>query len=104
MAVCPRCDEFLESKSFEKPREYLELARRLIYLVDEGVFTLMESTCPLRDLFNSEWPAETVEHNFQCNTCGRFFQLFADTYRGHAGWGLTGPQTKEPVLEQSSSS
>ena len=104
MAACPKCDEFLESKCFEKPREYLELARRLLDLIDAGVFELLESTCPVRDLFNDEWPAEMVEHNLQCHTCGRSFQLFADTYRGNAGWGLTGPQTKQPELEQSSSS
>lgn len=103
MAACAKCDEFLDSRSFDKPREYLELARDLLGLVDAGVLKLAESTCALRDLFNPEWPAEMVEHNLQCNTCGRSFQLFADTYRGHAGWGLTGPQTKEPVLEESSS-
>ena len=104
MAACLKCDEFLESKSFDKPREYLEFARQLYSLVDAGVFELLESTCTLQDLFKPEWPADMVEHNLQCHGCGRCFQLFADTYRGHAGWGLTGPQTKEPVLEESSSS
>ncbi len=80
--------------------EYLELARRLLTAVDDGRMTLAASTCPLHDLFNAEWPADVVEHNFVCNACGRSFQLFADTFHGHAGWGLTGPPTKEPSPEQ----
>jgi len=104
MASCPQCDGLMESQSFDKPREYLEFARQLIDLVSEGSFALAESTCTLQDLFNAEWPADLVEHNLQCNTCGRSFQLFADTYRGHAGWGISGPQTKLAALEPSTSS
>jgi hypothetical protein len=94
----------MESQSFDKPREYLEFALRLIDLVSEGTFVLAESTCTLQDLFNPEWPADLVEHNLQCNTCGRAFQLFADTFRGHAGWGISGPQTKLAALEPSTTS
>ena len=104
MAFCPQCEQLKDGLSFNKPQEYLELARRLLNSMNQGAFTLTESTCPLQDLFNSEWPGELVEHNFQCTACGRTFQLFADTYHGHAGWGLTGPQTKEPVLAPSTSS
>jgi hypothetical protein len=96
MASCPKCDEFLAGRTIDKPREYLELAYRLLGLLNEGVFVETESTCPLRDLFKSEWPAETVEHNLQCTVCGRTFQLFADTYNGHAAWDLTGPPRPEP--------
>lgn len=103
MAFCPQCDELTEGLSFDKPREYLEFARRLIRLVTEGTFALTESTCTLLELFNPEWPADLVEHNLQCSTCGRSFQLFADTYRGHAGWGVSGPQTKIAALEPSAS-
>jgi hypothetical protein len=95
---CPQCDGLSESLVFEKPREYLELAHRLLNAVDDGRLIVTQSTCPLRDLFNAEWPANVVEHDFQCNACGRSFQLFADTYHGHDGWGVTGPQTKEPAL------
>ncbi|MGA8739743.1 MAG: hypothetical protein WB561_00995 [Terracidiphilus sp.] len=91
----------MESRSIDKPGEYLEFARRLLTAVDGGRMTLAASTCPLQDLFNREWPADVVEHNFRCNACGRSFQLFADTFHGHAGWGLTGPPTKEPTPEQS---
>jgi hypothetical protein len=104
MAFCPQCEELKESICFDKPRDYLELARRLLHAVNAGALNVTESTCPLRDLFNPEWPAGEVEHNFQCTACGRTFQLFADTYHGRAGWGLTGPQTKEPVLAPSTSS
>lgn len=96
MASCPKCDEFLVGRTIEKPREYLELAYRLLGLLNEGVFVATESTCPLQDLFKPEWPASVVEHNFQCSACGRSFQLFADTYHGHAAWDLTGPPRPEP--------
>ena len=104
MAACPKCDGFMEGVSFEKPRDYLELARRLIFFVDQGIFVVKECTCPLPDLFNPQWPADIVEHNFQCSVCGRCYQLFADTYHGHACWGLTGPQTKDPALAATTSS
>ena len=98
MASCPQCEGLMESLSFEKPREYLELARRLLNSVNDGAFTVTESTCSLQDLFNPEWPGEEVEHNFQCTSCGRTYQLFADTYHGRAGWGLTGPPRPVPEL------
>jgi len=94
----------MEGQSFDKPREYLEFARRLIGLVREGTFVLGESTCTLENLFDPEWPADLVEHNLECNACGRSFQLFADTYRGHAGWGISGPQTKLAALHTAATS
>ena len=97
MAACKECDGLLESLCFEKPREYLELARRLIELVNDGTLILTDSTCPLDDLFKPNWPANTAEHNFECKACGRKFQLYADTYLGHAGWGLTGPPRPDPA-------
>ena len=104
MPSCPRCEEFRKGLSIDKPRDYLEFARRLLALVDEGVLALNQSTCPLQELFNSQWPADLVEHNFECKLCGRTFQLFADTYHGHAGWDLTGPPTREQTLEPTVSS
>jgi transposase-like protein len=91
----------MESLSFDKPREYLELARRLLNGVNDGKLSVTKCTCPLQDLFSAEWPANLVEHDFECSACGRTFQLFADTYLGHAGWGVTGPQTREPALAPS---
>jgi len=94
----------MESQSFGKAREYLEFARELIGLVQEGTFVLGQGTCTLEDLFNPEWPGDLVEHNLECSLCGRSFQLFADTYRGHAGWGVSGPQTRLAALESTTSS
>ncbi len=104
MAACTQCDGLMESLSFDKPREYLELAHRLLNAANDGKLIVTESTCPLEDLFRPQWPANVVEHDFQCTACGRSFQLFADTYLGHAGWGVTGPQTKDPSLASSTSS
>jgi hypothetical protein len=101
---CAQCEEFLDGLSFVKPRDYLEFALRLMNAVESGRLELLESTCTLQELFNSEWPTDIVEHNLECATCGRKFQLFADTYRGHAGWGLTGPPVKLAALEEATSS
>ncbi len=100
---CAQCEEFADGLSFEKPREYLEFALRVLRVVEAGTLELLESTCTLEDLFKEEWPGDIVEHNLECATCGRKFQLFADTYRGHAGWGLTGPPVKLAALEEAAS-
>src|SRR5579871_5352073 len=100
MAACKECDGLLESLCFEKPREYLEFARRLLEMVNNGnLILLTNSTCSLDDLFKPDWPANTAEHNLECKACGRKFQLFADTFLGHAGWGLTGPPRPDPTPE-----
>jgi len=100
---CAQCEEFQDGLSFVKPRDYLEFALRVLKVVESGTLQLLESTCPLQDLFKDEWPADIVEHNVECSTCGRKFQLFADTYRGNAGWGLTGPPVKLAALEEAAS-
>ena len=99
-----QCDEFQVGLSFVKPRDYLEFVLRVLKVVEVGSLELLESTCPLQDLFKDEWPADIVEHNLECAACGRKFQLFADTYRGNAGWGLTGPPVKLAALEEAASS
>jgi len=101
---CAQCEEFADGLSFTKPREYLEFALRVLKVVETGTLVLLESTCSLQDLFKEEWPTDIVEHNVECENCGRKFQLFADTYRGHAGWGLTGPPVKLAALEEAASS
>jgi len=101
---CSQCEEFQDGLSFVKPRDYLEFVLRVLKSVEVGSLELLESTCPLQDLFKDEWPADIVEHNLECAACGRKFQLFADTYRGNAGWGLTGPPVKLAALEEAASS
>ena len=104
MLPCAQCEEFQDGLSFVKPRDYLEFVLRVLKAVEVGSLELLESTCPLQDLFKDEWPADIVEHNLECAACGRKFQLFADTYRGNAGWGLTGPPVKLAALEEAASS
>lgn len=104
MLPCSQCEEFQDGLSFVKPRDYLEFVLRVLKAVEVGSLELLESTCPLQDLFKDEWPADIVEHNLECAACGRKFQLFADTYRGNAGWGLTGPPVKLAALEEAASS
>jgi hypothetical protein len=90
----------MESLSIDNPRGYLEFARRLLDSVNNGTLALTQSTCSLEDLFKADWPNDIVEHNFECSACGRSFQLFADTFHGHAGWGLTGPPRSKPEEEK----
>ena len=104
MLPCSQCEEFQDGLSFVKPRDSLEFVLRVLMVVEVGSLELLESTCPLQDLFKDEWPADIVEHNLECAACGRKFQLFADTYRGNAGWGLTGPPVKLAALEEAASS
>lgn len=103
MLPCAQCEEFQDGLSFVKPRDYLQFALRVLKVVEAGALEELESTCTLHDLFKDEWPADIVEHNLECASCGRKFQLFADTYRGHAGWGLTGPPVKLAALEEAAS-
>ena len=49
-----------------KPRDYLEFVLRVLKVVEVGSLELLESTCPLQDLFKDEWPADIVEHNLEC--------------------------------------
>jgi len=88
MAHCPKCEGFMESMDFNQPREYLEMARQLIEELNHGTFVMVHATCPLQDLFNPQWPGNVAEHGFQCRSCGRTYQLFADTFHGRASWDL----------------
>jgi len=96
MAPCPKCADFTRSFDISEPREYLGMARQLITVVAEGTFMMVHATCPLQDLFSSEWPGNLLEHSFQCTGCGRSYELFADTFNGRASWDMLGerPRTR----------
>jgi hypothetical protein len=84
--MCPKCDGFAERIYPGSRREYLDIVQQLIQIVSEGTFLLVHADCPLQEMFNTPMPGDGVHHDFQCTTCGRAFQLFADAYHGRASW------------------
>jgi hypothetical protein len=91
MAACSRCDEFSERLNIAGPREYQNIIRQLIEVVNQGTFLLAHASCPLEDMLGTTWPGDIVSHQFQCFACGRVFELSADTYHGHATWTVGEP-------------
>ena len=84
--MCSRCDGFAERLNFASLRDYLDIVRQLIEVVSEGTFRILRADCPLRDMFNTPMPGDTVFHEFACTNCDQRFTLFADTYHGNASW------------------
>jgi len=84
--MCPKCEGFAERMNPVSRREYLDIVRQLIQIVSEETFLLVRADCPLEEMLETPMPRDCVHHDFQCTTCGRAFQLFADTYHGRAGW------------------
>jgi hypothetical protein len=88
MASCPKCDGFSQRFNIGSLREYRDLVRQLIEIVNQGTFFLTRASCPLQDVFNTPMPGDSIHHEFQCLMCGRAFHLGADTYHGHASWTI----------------
>ena len=86
MIGCSRCQGFSERFYLYTPREYRDLARQLIEIVNQGTFLLLHSTYALKDLLGEVFPDDIISHDFQCTGCGRAFQLSADTYHGNVCW------------------
>src|SRR5262245_18466676 len=86
MTKCSGCSGCAERLIFGTSREYRDIVRQLIELVNQGRFLLVHASCPLQDMFNTPMPGDCIVHDFQCITFGRAFQLFADTYHGGASW------------------
>jgi hypothetical protein len=86
MTKCSKCNRFAERLNFGGPTEYLDFVRLIIDVVSQGTFLLVGASGPLEDAFKKPWVGDVLSHHFQCNTCGRAFGLFADTYHGRANW------------------
>ncbi len=84
--MCDKCNGFIERVRLNTPREYLDRVRQLIELVNRGSFSLVGADCPLEDLFKEQWPGDVLTHEFRCSSCGKLFELFADTFHGSAWW------------------
>ena len=97
MSSCPKCDGFSQRFNIGSLREYRDIVRQLIEIVNQGTFFLMRASCPLQDVFNTPVPGDTILHDFQCTACGRAFLLGADTYHGNASW--TVGESPKPIAD-----
>jgi hypothetical protein len=88
MPSCPKCDGFSQRFNIGDLREYQDIVRQLIEVVNQGTFLLVQASCPLQEMLNTALQGDTVFHKFQCFACGRPFQLFADTFHGWASWTI----------------
>ena len=78
MASCSKCDGFSQRFNLASLREYRDIVRKLIEIVNQGTFFLVRASCSLQDMFNAPVPGDTIHHDFQCLMCGRAFHLGAD--------------------------
>lgn len=83
--------------NIDSPREYQDIVRQLIEIVNQGTFLISRADCRLEEILEPTWPGDTLGHEFECFACGRKFRLSADTYHGHVEWTpgeLPKPQSK----------
>ena len=88
--ACPKCDGFAQRFNISTLREYRDIVRQLIEVVNQGTFFLVHASCPLQEVFDTPMPSDSISHDFQCLMCGRLFHLGANTYHGHASWTVGG--------------
>ena len=86
MAECSKCQGFAERVNMTTPGEYQTIVRQMIEIVGDGTFLVVHSDYTLEEVAQEVWPGDIICHDFRCAACGRGFQLFADTYHGHAHW------------------
>ena len=86
---CTKCDGFAQRFNIATIREYRDVVRQLMEIVNEGTFLLVYASCPLQEVFQvfqAAMPGDSIHHDFRCFACGRTFHLGADIYHGHASW------------------
>lgn len=85
--MCDKCDGFAEKLSIDSPGRYYDLVAEIGQVLDEGTMVVTEGTCDLKDISKKKpWPADILQHDFRCVSCGRMFRLFVDTYHGRGSW------------------
>jgi hypothetical protein len=85
--MCHKCDGFTDKISIDTPGRFHDLTSEIRQVVDEGTMTLIQGTCSLKDIDRDKpWPADILQHDFRCTSCGRMFRLFVDTYHGRGTW------------------
>ncbi len=84
--MCPKCGGFIEKITITEPNEYYDLVKQLQTILAEGTMSLVRATCDLKAIGqNLPWPADYIEHVFECTSCGRKFRLAIETYHGSGG-------------------
>ncbi len=91
--MCEFCDnlKYLTKQSLD-PNEYLACAKYLDGLVGEHklkLIPIVAYSCALSDVKNRlkrKQKDELLIHAFKCSSCGKMFNLYADTY--HGGWSF----------------
>jgi hypothetical protein len=84
---CKRCEGFSERRNFSHPRDYRDIVRQLMDVIEQGTFVLVKASCPLYELLGPVWPGDILEHVFECTACGSKYRLMADTWHGSVNWG-----------------
>jgi len=96
--MCDNCQEFRERFYLDRGREYRDLVRQLIGLVDRGVFKVVSATAPLSELAGSEVrPADDLFLIFVCPRCGRTFRLSSTYHSNQAMWEMLIPDPPPTV-------
>lgn len=65
--------------------EYRILLLRLQALVDADKMLLIEKTCDLNNVIDTNgcWVADVLSHTLICTCCKTKYEVFADTYHGY---------------------
>lgn len=67
MAQCPKCDGFSQRFNISTIREYRDLVRQLIEIMNQGTFLLAHASCPLQDMFKTPTPATASFTSFNAS-------------------------------------
>ena len=86
LQTCPKCGGFIAKITITEPYVYYDLVKQLQTMLTEGTMSLVRATCDLKAIGqNLPWPADYIEHLFECTSCGRQFRLAIETYHGSGG-------------------
>ncbi|RJP21371.1 MAG: hypothetical protein C4520_10180 [Candidatus Abyssobacteria bacterium SURF_5] len=87
--MCEHCDDIGMPVEITAPEQYHCLKDEIVRLLAAGSIRLLKGTCSLKEITRGAlWPADILEHDFQCVSCRRKFNLFADTYHGNGRWKI----------------
>lgn len=86
VAMCAKCDGFLERRRVNSSYEYRDLVRQIVVTVEEGRFQVLSGTCPLETILPSKlWPGDRIVHVLGCPACSRRFRLSVEACHGCGG-------------------
>jgi hypothetical protein len=84
--MCAQCIELWEKIVIHTPGEYFGILRQVREMMAERTLALVHGTVDLGVLaLGKPWPADHIEHIFECSACGQRFRLAVETYHGAGG-------------------